>query len=445
MRSSSGLRPFAIFTGIVGILAVAAFVALSLWFGSFIRSAEFQSLVARETGRAFGSRAEFAPLRWNGASAFAESASLQGTPSTPLLRLRADQLRAEVNWRAVFSGAWRVEEITITQLDGEWQNPAPPGSPIVAQQPPARPTGLASILPQHFELGILKVGNARLRYGATEISNCALHVRPDGAGWIFEGTGGLLRTPWTPELSIIDFRAREQGGDLFLTKGNLALGSNGKISLSGESSSGGNLRVSWEGVSSADVLKGDWAKRMAGTLSGNAQLAAPDVFKGTVILHDGRLENIPMLATVADFTQNPAFRRMPVQEMRGDFVRERGDWRISNFFAESKGLLRIEGSAVIGREGSLKGQFQIGVTAQTLQWLPGSRERVFKIARDGYLWTDLAVGGTIENPTENLSERLATAMGTEVIERSTDLIKNAPGTAVEGVKGVLDILRPLVP
>ena len=36
-------------------------------------------------------------------------------------------------------------------------------------------------------------------------------------------------------------------------------------------------------------------------------------------------------------------------------------------------------------------------------------------------------------------------MGTEVIERSTELIKNAPGTAVEGVKGVLDILRPLVP
>jgi len=445
LRASSGLRPFAIFAGIAVILAVVAFVSLSLWFGSFIRSPEFQSLVARETGKAFGSHAEFAPLRWNGASTFAESASLQGTPSSALMRLSANQIRAEVNWRAVFSGAWRVEEITITQLDGEWQNPTHPGPPSVAQPPPARPTGLASILPQRFELGILKVGNARLRYGATEILNCAINAKPDGAGWIFEGSGGRLQTPWTPELNIIDFRAREQGGDLFLTKSDLALGSNGKISLSGESSAGGNLRITWEGINSAEVLKGEWAKRVAGTLSGNAQLAAPDVFKGSVVLKDGRLENIPMLATVADFTQNPSFRRMPIQEMRGDFVRERGDWRISNFFAESKGLLRIEGSAVIGREGSLRGQFQIGVTAQTLQWLPGSRERVFNIARDGYLWTDLTVGGTIEKPKENLSERLATAMGTEVIERSTELIKNAPGTAVEGVKGVLDILRPLVP
>jgi len=445
LRSSSGLRPFAVFAGIVGVLAVASFVAISLWFGSFIRSPEFQSLVARETGKAFGSRAEFAPLRWNGASVFAESASLEGTPSTALSHLSASQLRAEVNWRAAFSGAWRVEEITITQLDGEWQNPAQPGTPAAAEPAPARQTGLSSILPRRFELGILKVGSARLRYGATEISNCALSAKPDGAGWIFEGTGGRLKTPWTPELNIVDFRAREQAGDLFLTKGDLALGSNGKISLSGESSSGGNLRISWEGINSAEILKGEWARRMAGTLSGNARLAAPDVFKGTVILQDGRLENIPMLATVADFTQNPAFRRMPIQEMRGDFVRERGDWRISNFFAESKGLLRIEGSAVIGRNGSLKGQFQIGVTAQTLQWLPGSRERVFKLARDGYLWTDLEVGGTVEKPTENLSERLATAMGGEVIDRSTGLIKNAPGSAVEGVKSVLDILRPLVP
>jgi len=445
LRSSTGFRPFAIFTGIVGILLVAAFVALSLWFGSFIRSPEFQSLVAGETGKVFGSRADFAPLRWNGASAFAESATLQGSPSTALMRLSANQLRAEVNWRTVLSGAWRVEEITITQLDGEWQNPAPAGSPAAAQPSPVRPIGLASLLPRRFEVGVLKVGNARLRYGATEISNCALTARPDGAGWIFEGDGGRLQTPWTPELGIIDFRAREQGGDLFLTKGDLTLGSNGKISVSGESSPSGNLRVSWQGVASADVLKGDWAKRIAGTLSGNAQLAAPDAFKGTVILQDGRLENIPMLETVADFTQNPAFQRMPVQEMRGDFVRERGGWMISNFFAESKGLLRIEGSAVIGNDGSLRGQFQIGVTAQTLQWLPGSRERVFKVARDGYLWTDLTVGGTIEKPTENLSERLATAMGTEVIERSTELIKHAPETAVEGVRSVLDILRPLVP
>lgn len=440
------MRPFAIIAGITGILLVTAFVGISIWFGSFIRSGEFRSLVARETGKAFASpRAEFSPLSWNGASAFAESATIEGTPSTALSHLHANQLRAEVNWRAVLSGAWRVEEITITQLDGEWKKPVPGETPAMVEPPSARPTGLVAILPKRFELGVLKIANTRLRYGATEITDSSMIVKPDGSGWIFQGKGGELHTPWTPGLNIIDFRAREQGRDLFLTQGNLGLGANGKIFVSGESASGGNLRFSWEGISSSDVFKGEWSKRLEGTLSGNAQIAAPDLFKGTIILRDGRLENVPMMATVADFTQNPAFRRMPLQEVRGDFLRDRGDWVVKNFFAESKGLLRIEGSAVVGQDGSLKGQFQIGVTTQTLQWLPGSRERVFKLARDGYLWTDLTVGGTVEKPTENLSERLTAAMGAEVIERSSELIKNAPGNAVDGVKGVLDILRPLIP
>jgi len=66
-------------------------------------------------------------------------------------------------------------------------------------------------------------------------------------------------------------------------------------------------------------------------------------------------------------------------------------------------------------------------------------------ARNGYVWTDLTVGGTLDHPTENLSARLAGAMGSAVIEKGTGLIKDTPAAAVEGVKGVLDVLRPFVP
>jgi hypothetical protein len=322
---------------------------------------------------------------------------------------------------------------------------APPSAAGISAARTAPLSGLASLLPKKFELGILHVGNANLRFGDAVISGTALAVKPDGKGWLFLGKGGRLASRWTPELDIIDFRVREQGKDFFLTQGNLRLGPNGKILLSGESSSGGKLQISWEGISSSAILKGEWLKRLQGILSGSATLAAPDVCKGTVVLRDGRLENLPMLAAIADFTQNPAFRRMPLQEVRGDFAWENNKWRMSNFSAESKGLLRIEGTAVIGREGALEGNFQIGVTAQTLQWLPGSRERVFTNTHDGYLWTKLKVGGTLEKPTENLSERLISAMGEEIIGRGTKVIENAPSSAVEGVKSVIDILRPFAP
>ena len=123
--------------------------------------------------------------------------------------------------------------------------------------------------------------------------------------------------------------------------------------------------------------------------------------------------------------------------MSTDFHYENGTLKLTSFVAESKGLLRIEGAGQRNVNGNIEGSFQIGVTPQTLQWLPGSRERVFTVTRNGYLWTDILVGGTLENPTENLSARLSSAMGAAIIEQGTNLIKN-PAKAVEGAKGLLN-------
>ena len=441
------MRTLWITAGVVLALVVVALVGGSMWVGSYVRSDTFRELIANATGEVFGATAGFEPLRWTGSSVYAESAKLEGKSGTTLNKLEARQLRAEVNWRAAFSGVWRVEEISISRLDGDWI-PGPKKSGIAesrSPRSPSSPAGIASLLPHRFELGLLKIGAASLAFGGVSVADTALSIKPDGAGWLFQGTGGDLRLPLPPVLAVSSFRARLQGGDYYLTEGNLRLGENGKVSVSGDSSGGGKLQVSWEGVKTADVMTGEWRKRLDGILSGNALITFPGHATGAFQLRDGRLENVPLLATVADFTGNPAFRRMPLQEISGDFTYENGIVRTKNFSAESKGLFRLEGVATIGQGGELDGHFQIGVTPQTLQWLPGSRERVFVNARNGYVWTDLTVGGTLDHPTENLSVRLATAMGNAVIEQGTGLIKDVSPAAADGVKGVLDMLRPLVP
>jgi hypothetical protein len=439
------MRIFWITAGILLAVAVAALVGASLWIGSYVRGDSFRTLVAGATGTAFDATAGLEPLRWTGSSVYSGSAILTGKSGSALGKMEARDLRAEVNWRAVFSGAWRVEEISISRLDGEWI-PATKKSPVAESSHHSKsPAGIGALLPHRFELGLLKIAAANLAFGGAKIADSAVSIKPDGSGWLFQGTGGKLRFPRPPVLSITSFRARAQGGDYFLTEGNLRLGENGKIVASGESSGGGKLQISWEGVKASDVLTGEWRKRLDGLLSGNALIMFPDRATGVFQLQDGRLENISLLATVADFTGNPSFRRMPLQEIRGDFTCEKGILQIKNFAAESKGLLRIEGSATLGQRGELDGRFQIGVTPQTLQWLPGSRERVFTDSKNGYVWTDLVVGGTIENPTENLSARLAAAMGGAVIDQGAGLMKDTPAAAVEGAKDILNILRPLMP
>src|SRR5690606_18388541 len=99
---------------------------------------------------------------------------------------------------------------------------------------------------------------------------------------------------------------------------------------------------------------------------------------------------------------------------------------------ESKGLMRVEGRCELAPDRALAGTLRVGVTPQTLQWLPGSRERVFTVAENGYLWTPVRLGGTWENPQEDLSARLAAAMKDEVIDQGRKVIDALPGPAREG-------------
>jgi hypothetical protein len=437
------LRVVWITVAITLVLLVTGLVAGSQWFQSYLRGREFLALISGLTGSAFDAKANIDPLQWTGPSAYSERITLEGTPSSPVITLEARQIRAEMNWRAFFDGAWRIEEINIARLNGKFTVPVSPADspPASAQQaPPAR-----SWLPKRFELGQANVADAAISFGDFTASHLALVVRPDGNGWLISGSGGTLQAPRLPELKILQARARAQGGDFFLSAAELQLGESGKISASGSSTGGGSLLVNWDGVNVADVLDPGWKKRLAGVLSGTATWKAANQTGGEFALRDGRIENIPMLGLIGDFTGNPSFRRMPIQEMAGNFTYEKGVLEVTGFFAESKGLFRIEGSSRIGPGNALEGQFEVGVTPQTLQWLPGSRERVFRNAKNGYLWTNVAVGGTIQSPTEDLSARLAAAMGGELIEKGAGVLQNAPGNAVEGVKSVLDILRPLVP
>ena len=172
------MRIFWITAGIVLALVVVALVGGSMWVGSYVRSDAFRALVAGATGQAFDATAGFEPLRWTGSSVYAESAKLEGRSGAALNKMEARQLRAEVNWRAAFSGAWRVDEISISRLDGEWI-PAPKQSGIAEareQRTPSTPAGIAALLPHRFEFGVLKIGAASLAFGGVRIADSAISI-----------------------------------------------------------------------------------------------------------------------------------------------------------------------------------------------------------------------------------------------------------------------------
>jgi hypothetical protein len=447
------MRRLWIVVGVLAALLIAAVVGLNLWVHSYLRSAAFRQLVAAKTGEALRADANYEPFDWSGSSVFSASVTAQGEAGTPLASIEAQQVRANVDWKAIFDGAWRIERLDIVQLDAkirtESQQAATAGAPgpVPDAPPPKR-----AFLPSRFELGPVAVQNANVDVGTIgKIRGVALHLQQEGKGWLFDGSGGKLEFPARPTMAIDRFRVRLQQDVVYLTEAALRLGANGTITTSGEIGGAAapyDIRVEWRNLDAADVLDGAWKERLSGTFSGEAASVGradkPAQTSGKFRLTDGRLEGLPVQRQIAQFTRSPQFERMPLREVSGDFTTDGIKTTVKNFVAESPGLMRVEGDCRIGANGKLKGEFRVGVTSQALQWLPGSQEKVFRVARGGYLWTDVKIGGSIDKPSEDLSSRLAAAVGEQMIDTGVELMKEAPENASDAVNKAIDLLSPFI-
>ncbi len=440
---------------ILVLVVVGSAFGLSSWIGSFLRGEDFRALVAERAGKALAAEVSFDPFRWSGPNVFTEKVSATGLEGSRIGSVDARQVRAVIDWRAAWGGAWKVNSIDILELEivlqgGESDRP----SEVEDTNPPETPAR-PSWLPQRFELGFLRAtqGTVTLKNSqgeqTLEVSKSVLTLEPKGSSYEVTATGGLLDVATLPQMSLASAHARVSDGVFFLTRSSFQLGESGKLSASGEFGDGSTMQVSWTDVNVTPFLDPDWQTKLTGRLSGEAAIAWPKdqsqhSSTGKFILTEGRLENVPLLVEVAKFTSSPQFRRMPLQEVSGNFQKSGDVLTVTDFMGESKGLMRLEGDFVVREGGALTGAFRVGVSPQVLQWVPGSREKVFTENRDGYVWTDLLVGGTLAEPTENLSARLAVAMGEQVIDQGTQILRDVPAGAKEGVKGVLDALTPLL-
>ena len=76
----------------------------------------------------------------------------------------------------------------------------------------------------------------------------------------------------------------------------------------------------------------------------------------------------------------------------------------------------------------LQGVLQVGLKPEFLDWVPGSLEAVFTEQRDGLNWTTVRLSGTVQEPKEDLSKRILSAvedrLGRDLRNRLKDTAKS---------------------
>lgn len=426
-------------------LVVVGFIGSSIWLRSYLRSDAFRQLINQKTNHALSADGEFMPLHWSGFSVYSDGYAARGRAGSPLVELRADQVRAEVRLRGVFRRIYRIESLDVQRLRLKLGAAArtEPGLSVAKQKSgsDSSPVRLqrASVNELHL---VWDEGGPH----EGSLQKIRLAIAPEGNAWDIQGTGGTLRQRGWPDLAVESLTLRYQHPRLFVPEGRFKPDAEGALTVSGEIAFDGpprlDLQVKSHNVNITPLLPEDWRARLHGKLGGSAKVEGPlddaDSIRanGTVSLSSGRLEALPVLDRIAAFTRTEQFRQFALQAASADFTWEKGRLQVTNLIMESQGLLRIEGGFVM-QDRTLEGEFQVGVTPSSLRWLPGSQARVFITERDGYVWAPMRVRGPIDRLQEDLSPRLIEAAGAEVIE-------GVKSTVEQGARQLLDLLGPLL-
>lgn len=306
------------------------------------------------------------------------------------------------------------------------------------------PSSNSGWLPNRVDLRKLFVHEANLKWGTGSVTGAAVTLTPDGDAQAFAIEGGRLMQMGWPDLKIDSARLRYRSPTLFITSAELKSGETGSVAVSGEVDFGRalDLQLKLSGVPVTPLLPLDWRARLRGNLSGDVKVRAPlpatvpPRIEGSLRLTQGQLEALPILDQIATFTRAPQFKMLTLTRASADFSHDATRTNVTKFIAESEGLIRMEGSFTVA-DAKIDGSFQVGVTASSLQWLPGSQAKVFTVARGGYLWAPMRLSGPVNHPTEDLSPRLIAAAQGAVIE-------GVQGTIEQTTKDLLDIVSPLL-
>lgn len=416
----------------VGILVVAL-LGLSVGYGmlrSYLHSDGFRKFLSAEASQAAGVVGEFGALQWDGLAVGTDS--FEATGEGLVSAVRADGMQTEIGLGGVRRGVWEVRGSNVRRLEisvDATRQVAPTTLATERRRQETQKPKRASWLPREAEVdGIVirkLVVNALLEQGLATVSGLSVTAEQAGAPGTYraEIEGGSVRLPFTqiPELRLNRAQARYQDGQVYLTNARAEAWENGRISASGD----WDLRArrftldgEANGLQCENVLNESWAQRLTGGLESSFVLGNRGGFttaNGQLTVRNGVLTALPVLDALAAYADTRRFRVLTLSDARTKWRWKKDEISLTDLVLASEGLVRLEGSITI-RGQEMDGIFRLGLAPGTLSRIPGAETDVFLPGERGLLWTPLRITGTLDDPKEDLTERLMVAAGMRMFD-----------------------------
>ena len=446
-RRGQGARKAWIVLGSVAVLAAGLFFGAKIWIRNYLQSDKFRVWISGEIAQRLDADVQLDRIRWQDTTSTVGTFTATGAPGAPFAKLEARDVRAMVNAGAIWDRVWQVDEVKVARFTADLSSPGPDTAAPATVAEKAETGGgggiFSSLLPNRTQVKGITVDEAGFTWKGAEhsasASGIALRVKPSEGHefYLASGSGGTLDLSLLPdtrvelrsieaslqgdEITLEELSAEAAGADV-TAEGTVTTGEQPFLDLSGTIS----------GLDLARVAPENWLKSLHGKVGGEVRVTGDPrsfdhlAWSGTANLRDGLLEGLPLLHVIARKTRNESFTRLVLKEARTNFTRSPdGGWLIDKMTFDAPGLLRLKGHVACAANRTLEGELLLGIVPGTLRYLAGAEQQVFLpldqliitqrertlITADdaGLLWTRLKLRGTLDDPREDLADRLASA------------------------------------
>jgi hypothetical protein len=416
--------------GIFFLLAIAAGVVVffSPLLTRYVDSDRFRAAMEEETAKGLHfPRGRYAPIRRTGALT-AESDRFDADNGRKAIRsLDAHGVTARFNPWGVFARQWRFDDVHVQSGDVEIQIYEAHAEPV------GRKPWFAVFLPNRVYLKKIQSEQAnvtwRFRGERAGFFGTQLLITPNGRDFDYVATGGRLKMAPAPNLDLrrihllitktlltlydLDLASDSRTDETIRAEGHAGLGQDKSI----------DVKANFNSVPIRQWLPPDWKDRFNGSAFGDLHCTGKNpklessAGEGLLHIQDGRVENVPLLNKLAELAQKKSFEHLELNDCSLSFAWEYPKIDINNIAIEERGKFRIEGGMSIAQR-RLRGAIRLGLTREYLDWLPNPEE-VFSRKESGYLWTNVRLFGTIDDPKQDLSPRII------------ELFKESPGASLQ--------------
>jgi len=401
----------------IAMIAFAAGVAvfLSPLLTRYVESDRFRAAMEEETAKGLHfPRGRYAPIRRTDALT-AQSDRFQADNGQKAMRsLDAHGITAKFNPWGVLVRQWRFDDVHVQSGDVEIQI-------YEAHPEPVRPKPwFAIFLPNRVYLENIQSEQAnitwRFRGERAGFFGTQLLITPNGRDFEYVATGGRLKMALVPDLELrrthilitktlltlydLDLASDSHSDESIRAQGHAGLGQDKSI----------DVKTNFNSVPIRQWLPAEWKGHLTGSAFGDIHYTGKDPKlesssgEGSLRIQDGRVDDVPLLNKLAELARKKSFERLNLNECSLAFAWRYPEIDIKDVTLEEKGKFRIEGEISIKRQ-SLRGTIKLGLTREYLDWLPNPEE-VFSRRSSGYLWTDVHLSGTIDEPRQDLSQRI---------------------------------------